>query len=482
MNPQLLTNNQSGRSLRRWRAFCTAAAGALLLPGCTVGPNYKEPEIASPGSFDSAGGTAVRSARTSSAWWRSFNDPVLNRLIDQASSNNYEVARAQARLKEARALWLEARYDFTPSVQASGGYDTFKLSRDEAGARTRSGDLYRAGFDATWELDLWGRVRRSVEGARATVESVEATMDDVLVSVQAEVAANYVDLRGNQAQLEVATRNATNQSETVELASNRLKGGSGTQLDVARARSLMNETLATIPRLKTGEQRAMHRIAVLCGLAPASLNVDLVKVRPLPPLPAKLSITSPGEFLQNRPDVRAAERALAAATAHIGVQTAELFPRVTFRGSIGVASDSAGGLSSGGAGGRSFGPGITWAAFDIGRVRQRIAAADARAQQALAVYHQTVLLALEEAENALVALGRERQRVSFLTEAERAATEAVGLARQRYRDGIDDNLSVLDAERTLLNLQDQLANARTLAANRLVAVYKAFSAGQGAQK
>jgi multidrug efflux system outer membrane protein len=454
---------------------------ALAITGCAVGPNYKRPSTSAPAAFANAGDVVTTNAQLRADWWRTFNDPLLERFVIQASTNNYDLRRAQARLREARALWTEARFDFAPTVRAEARYDKVQLSEDAAGPRNRRGELYRAGFDATWELDIWGNVRRNVEAARATVESVEATRDDVLITIQAEVAVNYIDVRGIQSQLEVATRNATNQAQTLELAVALLNGGQGTQLDVARARSLLNETLASIPPLESSLQSAMYRIAVLCGLQPTALTNELLATGMFPGTPTELAITAPTELLRNRPDVRAAERSLAAATARIGVETADLFPRVTFNGGVALEASSISGLGSSGAGAYNFGPHITWAAFDLGRVRQRIKAADARAEQALATYQQTVLLVLEETENTLVALSRERQRFSYLTEAERAAAEAVQLARQRYRDGIADYLSVLDAERTLLNLQEQLVTARTLTDTRLIAVYKAFASGSPLQ-
>jgi multidrug efflux system outer membrane protein len=453
------------------------AAVALFLTGCAVGPNFNRPPTHAPAAFANAEGIVTTNAQFRADWWRTFNDSLLERFIAQASTNNYDLRRAQARLREARALWTAARFDFAPTVRSDARYEKFQLSEDAAGTRDRQSQLYRAGFDATWELDIWGNVRRNVEAARATVESVEATRDDVLILIQAEVAANYIGVRGTQLQLEVATRNATNQAQTLELAIALLNGGQGTQLDVARARSLLNETLASIPPLQASLQSAMYRIAVLCGVQPTALTNDLLATHAFPTIPAELALTSPTELLRNRPDIRAAERSLAAATARIGVETADLFPRVTFNGSLALGANSFGDLGSPASQAYSFGPRITWAAFDLGRVRQRIKAADARAEQALATYEQTVLLVLEETENVLVALSRERQRFAYLTEAERAAAEAVQLARQRYRDGIADYLSVLDSERTLLNLQEQLVTAQALTVTRLIAVYKALSGG-----
>jgi len=469
----------SPKTARGWLA---AAAATAVLAGCAVGPDYRGPATPSPAAFANASGIATTNAEFNATWWRSFNDPLLDRLVEQASTNNYDLRRAEARLHEARALWKEARFDYAPTVHAGAGYEKSQLSKDAAGTKDRSSELYRAGFDATWELDLWGAVRRNVEAARATVGAVEASVDDVLVTVQAEVAANYIELRGTQAQLEVATRNATNQAQTMNLAIALRDGGQGTQLDVARARSLLNETLASIPSIETAVQRATYRLSVLCGLPPTALSDELSNHSVFPKPPTELALGEPGELLRNRPDIRAAERSLAAATARIGVEVADLFPRVTLNGAIGLQASSLAGLTSPGADTYFFGPRISWAALDLGRVRQRIKAADARTEQALAIYEQTVLLALEEAENSLVALSRVRQRVAYLTEAERAAAEATDLARQRYRDGIADYLSVLDAERTLLNLQEQLVTARALSNTRLVAVFKAFAAGSARRK
>jgi multidrug efflux system outer membrane protein len=275
----------------------------------------------------------------------------------------------------------------------------------------------------------------------------------------------------------VARRNATNQATTLKLAEDLLNGGQGTQLDVARARSLLNATLASIPPVEADIERAAHRIAVLDGRPPTALTQELSKPAKPPAIPVELVLSNPADLLRRRPDVRAAERSLAAATARIGVQVADLFPRVTVVGSIGLEASTLSGLGGAGSGAWNFGPHISWAAFDLGRVRQRIKEADARAEGALAIYERTALLALEETENSLVTLGHERQRLAYLHEAEHAGAEAVELARQRYRDGIADFLSVLDAERTLLSLQDQLVTSETRTATSFVALYKALAVG-----
>src|SRR5437867_1322734 len=327
---------------------------ALAFTGCAVGPNYNRPSTHAPAAFANAEGIVTTNAQIRSDWWRTFNDPLLERFIAQASTNNYDLRRAQARLREARALWTEARFDFAPTVRSAARYEKSQLSADAAGTRDRRSELYRAGFDATWELDIWGNLRRNVEAARATVESVEATRDDVLITIQAEVAANYIDVRGTQAQLGVARLNATNQTQTLDLAIALLNGGQGTQLDVARARSLLNETLASIPPLEASLQSAMYRIAVLCGAQPTTLTNELLAAQTFPKIPTELALTSPTELLRNRPDVRAAERSLAAATARIGIETADLFPRVSFNRSLALEASSLGDLGSLGSAAYSF--------------------------------------------------------------------------------------------------------------------------------
>lgn len=464
---------QSGKNLG-------ACLLALIFAGCAVGPSYQRPVTNAPSEFSNAAPSSTTTNTVDPVWWHIFNDPTLERLIGLASTNNHDLRVAEARLRETRALWTSARFDLVPTVRSSANYENSQASaaaqpgRDR---RARHNELYRFGFDATWELDLWGKVRRSVEAARATVEAVEATQDDVLVSVRAEVAANYFDWRGVEAQLGVARRNATNQADTLKLAEALRDGGQGTQLDVARARSLLNATLAAIPPLEASAEQARHRIAVLCGLQPTALYTELVQPAPLPLQTGEVALDHPTGLLRRRPDIRAAERALAAATARIGVEVAGLFPSVTFVGTIGLQANRLSRFDKTGTDTWGFGPHISWAALDLGRVRQQIKAADARAEAALAIYEKTVLLALEETENSLVTFGRERQRLEFLRESERAGAEAVDLARQRYRDGIADFLSVLDAERTLLSLQEQIAVSETRSATSLVAVYKALGGG-----
>ncbi|MBI5818775.1 MAG: multidrug efflux RND transporter permease subunit [Verrucomicrobia bacterium] len=452
-----------------------------LLTGCAVGPNHQEPETKTNAAFGNAVQPNVATNQTAITWWRSFNDPKLNVLIDQALIANHDLRIATDRVREARALRTVTLLNLAPIVHADASYTRSQSSADSLPMPIerdqRQLGLYNGGFDATWELDIFGRLRRSVEASTAEVATAEAKRRDVLVTLTAELARNYFELRGAQHQLSVVRRNAETQSETLELTLSKLRAGRATELDAARARTQLNATLAIVPPFEVAVKHAIHRIGVLTGRQPTDLEADLIKAAPLPTLPALVNIGSPSELLRRRSDIRAAERALATATALIGVQTADLFPRVTFNGNIALESSQISGLAKAGADTYSFGPRISWAALDLGRVRARIKAARAHADAELAFYEKTVLLALEETENALVSFSQERARRDYLGASERDAGKAFLLARQRYDGGVSDFLAVLDAERTQLEIQAQLAQSETRTATALVAIYKSLGGG-----
>ena len=341
----------------------------------------------------------------------------------------------------------------------------------------REVDLYDAGFDATWELDIFGRLRRSVEQATALLQAAEEQRRGVLVMVIAEVARNYVELRGLQQQLRIARMNVTNAQETLDLVQKKLEAGLARQLDIERARSQLEATQAAIPMLEAAIKSTIYRISVLTGQAPTALEEELEKTKPLPQVQHPVKIGSPAEWLRRRPDIRAAERQLAAATAGIGVAVADLFPRVTFIGSIGFNAKDLVKLGEAGSDTYTFGPHISWAAFDLGRVYARIQAAKAEAKAALATYEKTVLTALEETEGALVRYGRAQRQTAHLAAAVQAAEKAYDLARQQYDHGLVDFLVVLDAQRNLLNLRSQWVESQRQTAVALVAVYKALGGG-----
>jgi multidrug efflux system outer membrane protein len=383
-------------------------------------------------------------------------------------------------LREARALRGQARLDLAPTVTASGGYTKARASDRQLGPLPnvdREQDFYDSGFDAFWELDFFGRVRRGVEASTAQLQSAEASVYATQVSVTAEVARNYFELRGAQQQLEVARRNAENQGETVRITTARLDAGRGTQLDASRAQAQLSATLATIPDLEAAVTRSMLRLGVLTGQQPEAVLPQLSAARPLPTLPVAHDIGTPELLLRRRPDIRVAERNLAASTAQIGVAVGDLFPHITFLGHWGFDAVNSSDLGNAAGETFSFGPSISWAAFDLGRVRQKIAQREAAADGALAKYEQTVLQALEETDASLTAYSKAIVKQQHLQASASASLEAATLARARYENGVADFLQVLDAERTALAAEDQLARSETQTATALLATYKALGGG-----
>jgi multidrug efflux system outer membrane protein len=451
----------------------------VALAGCAlVGPDYKKPEVPVDENFANAIQEGLTTANTEAAWWKGFNDEKLNRYIEAAISANHDLRIATANLLGARALQVQVGYDRFPTVTAAASYTKERAAQDATPpGSSRNSGLFQAGFDAFWELDFFGRVRRNIEAAIADVEAAEASRRDVMVSLIAEVARNYFELRGEQNQLQVARDNAKNQQETLDLTLALLEGGRGTELDTANARQQLNTTLATIPLLEASVRRTIYRLSVLTGRQPQALVAELDEPLPLPEYSGPAALGHPEDLLRRRPDIRVAERSLAAATARVGVAVADLFPRVTFNGSIGYEAHTLSGLGSAGSDTYSIIPSISWAAFNLGRVRAGIRAADARTEANLAFYEKTVLTALEETEDALVTFGRERVRRDYLRAAAAASREAAALSRQRYQEGIATFLTELDAERRLLDTEQQLAQSETSTATALVAVYKALGGG-----
>jgi multidrug efflux system outer membrane protein len=449
-----------------------------VLSSCTVGPKFLQPQPKMPADYASK---PANNLRAEAAWWRRFNDSTLDSLIARATEQNKDLAVAKSRLLEARALWREAQFDFAPTVTSGSTYESTQLGASmNATFRGRTVDTWRGGFDADYELDIFGRVRNSVKAAKATNAAAEANVQDLLITLQAEIAVNYLELRGAQAQLNVARENAGNQADAMRIAEASLKGGRGTQLDVARASALWNATQAQIPSYEESVAKSIHRIAVLCGRNASELRPQLQKAAKQPAVPSGIAIAKPAELLRRRPDIRIAENTLAAATARVGVATADLFPRITFGGRLSLEGQTLASLHKYGSPAYSLGPNISWAFLNLGRVRQQIKAAGHRADAALSIYEQTVLLALEEVENALTSYDRERVRLRHLEASAASAREAATLARQRYQDGIADFLTVLDAERVALAAQNDIVLSRTRAAAAWIRIYKAMGGASNA--
>jgi outer membrane protein, multidrug efflux system len=453
---------------------------ALSLGGCAVGPDYEQPKTALDTQFLNSTAAGYSGADVPAQFWTLFDEPLLVKLVDQALAANKDLEIARANLRASRAARGLARFDLFPTITAGGSNQRVKQSELQMPGvpeEDREFDSADAGFDASWELDFFGRARRGVQAARAEEQAAAAQLRDAQVIVTAEVARNYFSLRGLQDQLGVAVRNSENQRQTLALTEARLDAGRGTELDTSRAQAQLQTTLASIPPLRASIASTIYRIGVLTGQMPTALATELDAAQPLPALPQLNAIGTPDALLRRRPDIRVAERQLAAATARIGVAVGDLFPRVTFIGSLGYNASNTGDLGNAGSETYVFGPSISWAALDLGRVRSRINIANAQTEAALAAYEATVLGALEETEGALVTYGHAQSRRDTLEQAAAASSKAANLARQRFEGGLTDFLNVLDAERDALSAQDSLAQSRTQTATSLIAVYKALGGG-----
>lgn len=475
----LCPRNDGTKKMSTFR-FLLCFSVVLAVAGCAVGPDYGRPEAPVDQSFSNARLAGFSEDAIEQEFWKSFNDALLNALIAEAENSNHDLRIAEANLREVRALRREVGFDRFPTVTAGGGYTKSRQSVNQSGGFAGielDNEAYTAGFDAFWELDFFGRVRRSVEAASADVAATEAGLNDVQVSVAAEVAREYFELRGLQKQLEVAQQNRDNQQQTYEFTVARLDAGRGTELDRARAKAQLDSTTSAIPAFEAAVARGVYRLGVLTGQKPTALSDRLGAPQSLPPLPSLTNVATPDTLLRRRPDIRRAERSLAAQTARIGVATADLFPRVTLGGSLGFNVGSLSDVGSSGSETYAFGPAISWAFLNLGRVRAVIDATEARADAALAFYEQTVLRALEETEGALITFNRAEARKASLRSAAEQSDIAAGLARVRFDAGVSDFLTVLDAERRLLEDQDRLAQGDTAAATSLIAIYKALGGG-----
>lgn len=452
----------------------------LILTGCaTVGPDYVPPDTSVSATWHTQfkGGLTAEEMdpQALAAWWATLNDPELSSLIDRAVLGNLDLKKALARVREARARRGMAKADLFPTLDATGSATWSRTSKDTGTGKTN--DLYAASFDAGWELDIFGGVRRSVEAAGADLQATQEDLRNVLVSLLAEVALNYIDVRTSQVLIAVAEANLEAQSETYQLTQWRYEAGLSDELAVQQARYNLENTRSLIPAFRTRLEEAMNRIAVLLGEQPGKVHPELEKREPIPITPLNVAVGVPADLLRRRPDVRQAERQLAAQTARIGVATADLYPKFTLSGSIGLEAFSLSNLSSSGAWSLSGGPRITWAIFKGGAIRQNIEVQSALQEQALIQYEATILSALEEVENALVAYAEVEQRRQSLSEATQAAQKAVDLAQHRYQAGLTDFNNVLDAQRSLLSFQEQLAQSEGTVTSNLVRLYKALGGG-----
>ncbi len=457
----------------------------FALAACTVGPNYHAPKTKVPASF--AEQAPVPASDQFAKWWTTLQDPELNSLIERSVRGNLDLRLAQARVREARAQRGVVKADLYPTVNVNGSYERTRRSRNvvitpSGGSETPTtasleGNLYQVGFDASWEIDVFGGVRREIEAANADLAAEIENRRDVLVTLLAEVARNYVELRASQRQVVIARANLATQQETLDLTRIRFDAGLVSDLDVARAEAQVQTTASQIPTLETSARQSIHLLSVLLGQEPNALTAELTQETPIPQSPPEVPAGLPSDLLRRRPDVRRAERELAAATARIGVATADLFPRFSLTGAYGLQSSKVSNLTDSGSRFWLILPGVRWPILDFGRIRSNIAVQNAREEQSLVNYEQTILTSLREVEDALVSFSQTQTQREKLAGAVDANRRAVDLANELYLQGLTDFLSVLQVQRDLFASEDALAQSDRDITSDYVALYKALGGG-----
>ena len=524
-------------ALARPATAALAVALAGVATGCTVGPNYAPPVIqvapawseptatpaAAPDRPFTPPSRTVSNVAPAVQWWTTFRDPELDSLVARAVESNYDLRRATLRVREARAQRATVSADLYPTVDATGEYSHTRVSKNGVTSQIGGGgsssagsggggatggtggsggngggvgnppgangspaipgqslsefDLYQVGFDASWEIDVFGRTRRAVQAADATIQSNIEDRRDVLLTLLGDVARNYVELRGTQRQLALARENLVSQQKTLDLTRQQVANGIADELNVARARAQVETTAAEIPPLQTTISQSIHALGILLGEQPQALYAELTAVEPIPPVPDTVPIGLPGDLLRRRPDVRRAERDLAAATANVGVAVADLYPQFSLTGTLGLQSVDSDNIFEFGSRYFTIAPGVSYPLFDAGKLRAQVRVQGARQEQALASYQQSVLVALRDVEDALIAYAKQQERRQSLAQAVSANQKAVRLATEQFTQGLTDFLTVLDAQRNLFTSQDSLAQSETAVSTNLVTLYKALGGG-----
>ncbi len=480
----------TARSMRR----ASALVLGLALTGCTmVGPDFERPEAPYLGSWsrgaglpiDKKTGFTTRSEAVND-WWTLFKDPVLTAFINEAYRDNLELEAAGVRIYQARAQLGIARGELFPQQQQGNlSYRGFEFSSNNSLVQEirqfipidNKFNTYSAGFDAGWEIDIWGKLRRNVQSAEANLLYQIASYDDVLVTLTGDIAATYVTIRELQGLIAIARANAALQKESLGIAKVKLQGGTTTQLDVDEATASYNATLATIPQYQAALAQAMNAMSVLIGETPGDVEPQVKKHQRLPRVPAEVAVGVPADLLRRRPDIRAAEYEAAAQSAQIGVAQADLYPAFTISGAVAVKSSDIGNLFSSGSFDGFINPGFTWNFLNYGRLRNNVRVQDAEFQELLLNYKNTVLNAYSEVETALVSFLKAKQQVVYLRRSVAAARRAEGVVLDQYRDGTASYDRVLDSQRQLLLSQSRLLAARADVLTNLIAVYKGLAGG-----
>jgi multidrug efflux system outer membrane protein len=481
-------------------ALLLALSAALAVTGCTVGPDFHPPAADLPAtwkdpSLHTADGSVTPLADPDPRWWRSFDDTTLDSLIERAVAGNLSFQQTVYRIVEARAQEQVQRAAGLPSLSVPVSYTREKLGVGgllagggaiQAGAGSAIGaigsltqpvDLYQAGFDASWELDLFGKVRRSVEQAGAQAQEQVESRNDSLVSLEAEVARTYLQLRSNQALLHTTQDAVTAQSNTLGITQVRRRQGLASQLDVDQALSRLTQTQSQLPQFQQQAEQSMNTLAVLIGEQPGMLDTELAVERPMPTMPPVIAVSLPATLVRRRPDIRNAEATLHAATANIGIAVAQLYPDISISGEVGQSALQFKALTNWSSNFYQFGPSVSVPIFQGGRLRANVRLANAQQAEAALGYRQTVLSALQDVENNLVALRTDRARQERLEQAVRIAQDQLSLAQSRYRNGLAAFLDVLDSETTSINAQQDVIRGRLQLALDVAALYKAIGGG-----
>ena len=465
-----------------WTIMLTVGFG-LMAAGCAVGPDYHMPQVNVPSTWVGVSTNPPPAAPTAShptpqpadvaAWWGNFKNPTLTSLVARAVEANLDLKQAESRIRQARAQRGVVSAGLWPSADASGEY----RRNGPATTTTPAVDLYQAGLDASWELDIFGGTRRAVEAANADLVASIEDRRDVLVTLVAEVALDYINLCGYQQQIAIAKDNLAAQEHSLKLTQQLFHGGFNSKLDVANAEAQVATTRSQIPVLESAARQTIYALSVLLGREPSALVDELSTDTPIPVTPPEVPIGLPSDILRRRPDIRRADAQLHAATARIGVAKADLFPKFSLTGSLGTSGDKSSSLVKWDNRFYSVGPTVTWAVFAAGQIRSNIKVHNELEEQALLAYQKAILTALSDVESSLVAYVHEQQHRQALAEAVAADQEAVALATQLYTEGQTDFLNVLSAQRSLFAAQDALVQSERTLATDLVAVYKALGGG-----
>jgi outer membrane protein, multidrug efflux system len=482
---------QVGRSRRAARRIRTAlrcpgllVPALLVLQGCLVGPDYVPPDTQMPDRWSQELSEGLTEGKADlRTWWTTLGDPTLDRLIERSTFANLDVKQAVAQILQARAQLGIATGEIAPTVDAQGQIQTSRISNNVAAGTAppqhRTDTFYSLGLDATWEIDLWGRIRRNIESADASIGAQIEDYRDVLVVLYSDVAQTYVQIRTLQARIASALDNVGTQQGALELTINRNRAGLAPDLDVRQAELNLATTQAFVPTLREALAQNVNSLAVLLGEFPSALQAELEQIAPIPSPPAEVVLGLPLELLRQRPDIRQAEREIAAQTAQIGVATGDLYPALSLSGAFAFESFSSSDLFKWESRAFQFGPTVQWNIFDAGRIRSNIVLQEALTEEFLASYEETVLSAVEEVESAMAAYVQELQRREFLQRSVVAARASVDLVDTLYRSGLTDFQNVLDTQRSQFTQEDALAESQGLVVQNLIQLYQALGGGWG---